>query len=78
MTEKQLTSRFYAKYPVEQLMTMTEEEIMQKIDLYLDQYIKSFEQRNPGRDLPSLSIPLKKARDKRTNAPKLGIRRNKK
>lgn len=68
-----LISRFYAKYPIEQLMTMTEEEIMEKIDLYLDNYIKGFEERNPHKELPNLTKPINHARNKRTTASKKPI-----
>ena len=69
-TEVSITNRFYKKHPIEELMTLTEAQIDEKIDVYLDNYIKGFNTRNPGQDLPNLSKSLDFARNKRTNASK--------
>lgn len=72
-TEVSITKRFYGKHPIEELMTLTEAQIDEKIDVYLDNYIKGFEARNPGQDLPNLSKSLDFARNKRTGASKKPI-----
>jgi hypothetical protein len=67
-----LFSRFYKKNPIEQLMNMSDEEITQAIDEYLEGYIKRFEQRN-GKNVPLPEIELKTINDirnKRTNISK--------
>ena len=72
-TEVSITNRFYKKHPIEELMTLTEAQIDEKINVYLDNYIKGFESRYPGQDLPNLSKSLDFARNKRTNASKKPI-----
>lgn len=54
-------------------MTLTEAQIDEKIDVYLDNYIKGWQARNPGQDLPNLSKSLDFARNKRTGASKKPI-----
>ena len=72
-TEVSITNRFYKKHTIEELMTLTEAQIDEKINVYLDNYIKGFEARYPGQDLPNLSKSLDFARNKRTNASKKPI-----
>lgn len=72
-TEVSITNRFYKKHPIEELMTLTEAQIDEKIDVYLDNYIKGFKARYPGQDLPNLSKSLDFARNKRTDASKKPI-----
>lgn len=68
-----LFSRFYKHNPIEQLMTMTDEEISIAIDEYLEKYIDGFKKRNPGKDLPNIGNTLAEVRNKRTNISKKPI-----
>jgi len=66
-----ILTRFYKHNPIEQLMTMTDEEIMQAIDQYLEKYISGWEKRNPGKELPTIpTATINQIRSKRTNISK--------
>ncbi|MBM3910476.1 MAG: hypothetical protein FJ356_02370 [Thaumarchaeota archaeon] len=51
-------------------MDMTDEEIDQAIDEYLERYITAYEKRNKGKDLPNIGNTLAEVRNKRTNVSK--------
>lgn len=52
--EPPIISHFYRKNKMEDLMVMEDEEVMQKIDDYLETYITSWQKRNKGKDLPTI------------------------
>ena len=52
--EPAIISHFYRKNKMEDLMVMSDEEVMQRIDEYLEIYIDSWQKRNKGKDLPSI------------------------
>ena len=49
---------------------MTDEEVLQLVDEYLERYIDSYVKRNPGKDLPNIGSTLAEIRNKRTNISK--------
>jgi hypothetical protein len=65
-----LQSRFWKHNNPAELNAMTDEQILQIIDEYLDKYITSYEKRNPGKDLPNIGKTLAEVRNKRTNISK--------
>jgi hypothetical protein len=73
-------SRFYKENPIEKIMNMTDEEITLAIDRYLDKYIKGWESRNKGKDLPDINLmTINDIRNIRTNVskkPKISGRRS--
>jgi len=69
--EPAIISHFYRKNKMEDLMVMSDEEVMKRIDEYLETYIDSWQKRNKGKDLPDISVStLAMVRNKRTNARK--------
>jgi len=72
-------SRFYKHNKIEDLMVMDDEEVLQRIDKYLDDYIKSWVKRNPGKELKDIEMStLNDVRNKRTGVskkPKISGRR---
>ena len=70
--EPGIFKRFYKHNPVEKLQQMTDEEVMEAIDKYLEQFIKGYEPRN-GKYAPLPDIQLQTINDirnKRTNVSK--------
>ena len=62
---------FWRKYKEEEINSMTDEQVMQLIDTHLDTYIKSWQSRNKGKDLPDLAKgTIADIRNKRTGAKK--------
>lgn len=79
--ERGIFSRFYKHNKIEDLMVMDDEEVIKRIDKYLDQYIKSYESRNGKHaPLPEINLlTLNDIRNKRTGVskePKIPGRRN--
>ena len=78
--EPGIFKRFYKHNPVDKLQQMSDEEVMQAIDEYLDQFIKGYESRN-GKHAPLPDIQLttiNDIRNKRTGVskkPKISGRR---
>jgi hypothetical protein len=72
MTNKEpgLMSRFWKHNSPSELNDMTDEQVLQIIDEYLERYITSFQKRNPGKDLPNIGTTLAEVRNKRTNISK--------
>lgn len=65
--EPAIISHFYRKNKMEDLMVMSDEEVMQRIDEYLETYITSWQKRNKGKDLPSIqTTTIAMIRNKKT------------
>jgi hypothetical protein len=52
--EPAIISHFYRKNKMEDLMVMSDEKIMERIDEYLETYMNSWQKRNRGKDLPNI------------------------
>lgn len=79
MKEPGLISRFWKHNNPADLNTMTDEQVLQLIDEYLEKYITSYKKRNPGKDLPNIGSTLAEIRNKRTDifkGPKIPGRRS--
>jgi NH3-dependent NAD+ synthetase len=73
--EPGIFKRFYKHNPVAELIDMSDEEVMQRIDEYLEKFIKGYESRN-GKHAPLPDIQLQTINDirnKRTNISKKPI-----
>lgn len=70
MKEPGLLSRFWKHNNPAELNAMTDEQIMQIVDEYLDSYITGYQKRNPGKDLPNIGSTLAEVRNKRTKISK--------
>lgn len=70
MKEAGLLSRFWKHNNPADLNNMTDEEVLQLVDAYLDRYISAYEKRNPGKDLPNIGTTLAEVRNKRTKVSK--------
>ena len=70
MKEAGLLSRFWKHNNPADLNNMTDEEVLQLVDDYLDRYINAYVKRNPGKDLPNICSTLAEIRNKRTNISK--------
>jgi hypothetical protein len=70
MKEAGLLSRFWKHNNPADLNNMTDEEVLQLVDAYLDRYIDSYQKRNPGKDLPNIGTTLAEVRNKRTKVSK--------
>lgn len=69
--EPVIIKSFWRKYKEEDINSMTDEQVMQLIDNHLDTYIKSWQSRNKGKDLPDLAKgTIADVRNKRTNIKK--------
>lgn len=69
--EPGIFSRFYKHNKIEDLMVMDDEEVIQRIDKYLDEYIKNWMKRNPGKELKDIQIAtLNDIRNKKTGVSK--------
>lgn len=71
MYEPVVVKSFWRKHKEDQIQAMSEEEVMQVIDAHLEQYIKGWQKRNKGKDLPDLAkSTIADVRNKRTNISK--------
>jgi Mg2+/Co2+ transporter CorB len=71
MYESVVVKSFWRKYNEEQIQAMSEEEVTKTIDAHLEQYIKGWQKRNKGKDLPDLAkSTIADVRNKRTNISK--------
>lgn len=70
MKEPGLISRFWKYNNPSDLNNMTDEQVLQLVDEYLERYIDSYVKRNPGKDLPNIGKTLAEIRNKRTNISK--------
>ena len=73
--EPVVVKSFWRKYNIEDIKTMSDEEVMQLVDSHLEQYMDGWQKRNKGKDLPDLAKgTIADVRNKRTNiskAPKI-------
>ena len=79
MKEIGLVSRFWKHNNPADLNNMSDEQVLQLVDEYLEGYIKRFEKRNPHKPLPNLEKTIAEIRNKRTNVskkPKISGRRS--
>jgi hypothetical protein len=70
--EPGLLSRFWKHNDPSELNYMTDEQVVQLIDEYLDRYITAYKKRNPGNDLPNIGSTLAEVRNKRYNGDNYG------
>jgi hypothetical protein len=70
--EPGLLSRFWKHNDPSDLNYMTDEQVVQLIDEYLERYITSYQKRNPGKDLPNIGSTLAEVRNKRYNGDNYG------
>lgn len=65
---------FWRKYSEQEIGAMTDEQVMQLIDSHLETYIKSWQSRNKGKNLPDLAKgTIADVRNKRTGAKKAPV-----
>lgn len=79
MKEPGLISRFWKHNNPTDLNSMTDDQVLQLVDEYLERYITAFEKRNPHKDLPNIGATLAEIRNKRTKVskkPKISGRRS--
>lgn len=70
--EPGLISRFWKHNNPADLNSMTDDQVLQLVDEYLERYISAYEKRNPGKDLPNIGITLNEVRNKRYNGDNYG------
>ena len=70
MKEPGLVSRFWKHNNPAELNNMTDEQVLQLVDEYLDRYIAAYQKRNPNKELPNIGTTLAEVRNKRTNISK--------
>jgi hypothetical protein len=70
MKEPGIVSRFWKNNSAAEINAMTDEQVLQIIDEYLNRYILLYEKRNPGKDLPNIGATLAEVRNKRTDISK--------
>lgn len=69
---KGLFTKFYKQNPIEQLMQMSDEDIDKAIDEYLDNFMSSWQKRNPGQKFPEVMLgTINDIRNKKTNVSKV-------
>lgn len=69
--EPVVVKSFWRKYNIEEIKTMSDEEVMQLVDSHLEQYMDGWQKRNKGKDLPDLAKgTIADVRNKRTNINK--------
>ena len=69
--EPVVVKSFWRKYNIEDIKTMSDEEVMQLVDSHLEQYMDGWQKRNKGKDLPDLAKgTIADVRNKRTNINK--------
>jgi hypothetical protein len=70
--EAGIFKRFWKHNSPSELNNMTDEQVMQLIDEYLERYITGWEKRNKGKELPTIpTATLNDVRNKRTNTSKV-------
>jgi hypothetical protein len=72
MKEPGLLSRFWKHNNESDINNMTDEEVLQLVDEYLERYITAYQKRNPGKDLPNIGSTLADVRNKRYNGDNYG------
>ena len=69
--EPVVVKSFWRKYNIEEIKTMSDEEVMQLVDSHLEQYMDGWQKRNKGKDLPDLAKgTIADVRNKRTDINK--------
>ena len=69
--EPVIVKTFWKKYEEQELMAMTDEQIMQLIDDHVQTFMDSWQKRNKGKDFPDLAKgTIADVRNKRTNVSK--------
>ena len=69
--EPVVVKSFWRKYNIEEIKTMSDEEVMQLVDSHLEQYMDGWQKRNKGKDFPDLAKgTIADVRNKRTNINK--------
>ena len=69
--EPVVVKSFWRKYNIEDIKTMSDEEVMQLVDSHLEQYMDGWQKRNKSKDLPDLAKgTIADVRNKRTNINK--------
>ena len=73
--EPVVVKSFWRKYNIEEIKTMSDEEVMQLVDSHVETFMDSWQKRNKGKDFPDLAKgTIADVRNKRTNiskAPKI-------
>ena len=73
--EPVIVKTFWNKHTEEELMAMTDEEVMELVDFHVERFMDSWQKRNKGKDFPDLAKgTIADVRNKRTNiskAPKI-------
>ena len=72
MKEPGLLSRFWKHNNPSDINNMSDEEVLQLVDEYLERYITAYQKRNPGKDLPNIGSTLADVRNKRYNGDNYG------
>lgn len=71
MYEPVIVKSFWRKHTEQELMAMSDEEIMQLIDFHVETFMDSWQKRNKGKDFPDLAKgTIADVRNKRTGAKK--------
>lgn len=71
MYEPVVVKSFWRKYSEADIISMSDDQIMQLIDEHVETFINSWQKRNPGKDLPNLAKgTIADVRNKRTDANK--------
>lgn len=69
--EAGILKRFYKHNPVEEIMSMSDEELDKRINEYLDKYIKSQLKKDPNWNFPTIpTSSINDVRNKRTGGNK--------
>ena len=72
--EPVIVKTFWKKYEEEELMAMSDEQVMQLIDDHVQTFMDSWQKRNKGKDFPNLEKgTMADIRNKRTDARKAPI-----
>lgn len=71
MYEPVIVKSFWRKHKEQELMAMSDEEIMQLVDSHVETFMDSWQKRNKGKDFPDLAKgTIADVRNKRTGAKK--------
>ena len=72
--EPVVVKSFWRKYNIEEIKTMSDEEVMQLVDSHVEAFMDSWQKRNKGKDFPDLAKgTIADVRNKRTGARKAPI-----
>ena len=69
--EPVIVKSFWRKHKEQELMAMSDEEVMQLVDSHVETFMDSWQKRNKGKDFPDLAKgTIADVRNKRTGARK--------